>query len=381
MQVSQRVFRNASPVAADFVEMAALKPGLVLAFGSVDALRGGSVALAQAFGGAHRVGCSTAGEISQAGVADGTLVVTALQFKTTAVEQVSTVLQGMGDSHAAGQRLAAGLTPTGLRAILLFGQGVAINGSALLAGLASVLQAPVPTMGGLAGDGGAFQQTWVLDDAGISNDRVVCVGLYGAQLEVSHGSNGGWSPFGPARKVTLCENNVLLELDGESALGVYKKYLGEHAKGLPASGLLFPFSMLGADHQELGLIRTILGVDEATGSLTLAGEIDPDGYLRLMHASTDSLIEGAKVAAGAANASRHSNSNSNSLALLVSCVGRKLVMGRRVDEEVEAVRGILGPASVLAGFYSNGEISPLSGGVECKLHNQTMTITCLSETP
>jgi hypothetical protein len=379
MQVLQRVFHNANPVAADFVEMAALKPGLVLAFGSVDALRGGSVALEQAFGGAHRVGCSTAGEISQAGVADGTLVVTALQFETTAVEQVSTVLQGMGDSYAAGQRLAAGLTPSGLRAILLFGQGVAINGSALLAGLASVLQAPVPIMGGLAGDGGAFQQTWVLDDAGISNDRVVCVGLYGAQLGFSHGSYGGWSPFGPARKVTRCENNVLYELDGESALGVYKKYLGEHAKGLPASGLLFPFSMLGADHQELGLIRTILGVDEATGSLTLAGEIEPDGYLRLMHASTDSLVEGAKVAAGAANAFGHSNSNS--LALLVSCVGRKLVMGGRVEEEVEAVRGIFGPASTLAGFYSNGEISPLSGGVECKLHNQTMTITYLSETP
>jgi hypothetical protein len=184
-------------------------------------------------------------------------------------------------------------------------------------------------------------------------------------------------PFGPARKATRCASNVLYELDGEPALDVYKRYLGEHAKDLPASGLLFPFLMLGRDQSDLGIIRTILAVDDATGSLTLAGNIEPEGYLRLMHAGTDALVEGAEVAASAA---RHeSQTGGQSLALLVSCVGRKLVMGGRVEEEVEAVADVLGKASVLTGFYSYGEISPLSGEVACKLHNQTMTITQLSE--
>ena len=200
----------------------------------------------------------------------------------------------------------------------------------------------------------------------------------GEQLVFAHGSFGGWSPFGPARKVTRCANNVLFELDGESALEVYKRYLGEHAKGLPASGLLFPFAMLGKDHSEVGLIRTILGVDEANGSLTLAGDIDPEGYLRLMHASTDALVEGAEAAAEAAQAMR--GNAGEGLALLVSCVGRKLVMGGRVDEEVEAVGDVFGQGATLAGFYSYGEISPFSPSVDCKLHNQTMTITYLSET-
>jgi len=378
MKVSQVIIRNANPAVSDFAALAAINPGLVLAFGSVDALKGGAPAISGAFSGAHRVGCSTAGEISQDGVDDGTLVVTAVQFDQTQVEQVSTTLSGMDDSFAAGKRLAQGLAQEGLRAILIFGQGVAINGSALLSGMTEVVGTGIPITGGLAGDGGAFQQTWVLDDAGVSSNRLVCIGLYGDQLEFSHGSFGGWSPFGPARKVTRCENNVLYELDGESALSVYKKYLGEHAKGLPASGLLFPFAMLGSDHSEVGLIRTILAVDEAAGSLTLAGEIDPNGYLKLMHANTDALVDGAEAAAQAAV--KMQNNPGRGLALLVSCVGRKLVMGGRVDEEVEAVADVFGTGATLAGFYSYGEISPFTKAVECKLHNQTMTITYLSET-
>lgn len=377
MQVAQTTFRGAPHDAASLAELIAIKPDLVLVFGAVEPLRAAASALAQAFPTAQRVGCSTAGEISKDGVQDASLVVTALQFEATQVVQFSTVLVGMEDSLDAGKRLAKGLPPADLRAVLIFGQGVKINGSAVLAGMTEILGTSIPITGGLAGDGGAFVQTWVLDNQGVSDDRLCCIGLYGSRLKFAHGSFGGWSPFGPARKVTRSDNNVLYELDGESALAVYKRYLGEHAKGLPASGLLFPFAMLGEDHSEVGLIRTILGVDEAAGSLTLAGNIDPNGYLKLMHASTDALVDGAEAAAEAAKAMLAQDGQG--LALLVSCVGRKLVMGGRVDEEVEAVGDVFGQSATLAGFYSYGEISPFAPAVECKLHNQTMTITYISE--
>jgi hypothetical protein len=377
MQVAQVILRNTVDIAAELASLIALQPNLVLAFGSVDLLKGAAPSLAAAFPSARRVGCSTAGEISSQGVADNTCVVTALRFDKVTLAEATTRLSGMDDSFAAGRRLGDQLPQDGLRAVLIFGQGVQINGSALLAGMTGVLGDELPITGGLAGDGGAFQQTWVLDDSGAASDTIVALGLYGESLNFCHGSFGGWSPFGPARKVTRCAGNVLYELDGEPALEVYKRYLGDHARGLPASGLLFPFAMLGKDHDEVGLIRTILGVDEASGSLTLAGEIDADGYLKLMHASTDALVDGAEAAAEAAR--KMLAGNEPGLVLLVSCVGRKLVMGGRVDEEVEAVAEVFGQGAMLTGFYSYGEISPFSPSVACKLHNQTMTVTYLGE--
>ena len=377
MRVLQKIVEAQRCTLEDFAALAAINPQLVLAFGSGPALQQADPLFRQLFPNAQRLGCSTAGEISARGVSDKSLVVIALAFEHTRVVQASTALHGMADSFEAGRRLVQSMAQDDLRAILVFGQGVDINGSAVLAGMADILGPDVPISGGLAGDGAAFLSTWILDNSGASQDRLVCVGLYGKALEFSQGSFGGWSAFGPARKVTRCENNVLYALDGEPALALYKRYLGEYADGLPAAGLLFPFAMLGSDHNELGLIRTVLSVDESQGSLTLAGDIDPDGYLRLMHASTDALVDGAEVAAQATRGARAVGSDG--FALLVSCVGRKLVMGDRVEEEVEVVQDVFGAQASVAGFYSYGEISPLQGAAGAKLHNQTMTITWFSE--
>lgn len=353
-------------------------PQLLLLFAGPEQLRNPELinGIVERFPNATLLGCSTAGEIAQTFVYEKTWVLTAIAFDHPSFVSAAVNLSDMHDSEAAGKRLIEALGRSDLDAVLVFAPGVNINGSALIAGMSSALPAGVPITGGLAGDNGAFTQTWTVLNRSVSDRQLVALGLYGKKIQLHHGSFGGWQPFGPARKVTRCTGNELFELDGEPALEVYKRYLGDYAAQLPASGLLFPFEMLGKDHDATGLIRTILGVNQETGSLVLAGDIEQDGYLKLMHASTDALIDGAEAAAKAAGAIP---TNQDSLSILVSCVGRRLVMGARVDEEVEAVAEIFGQHCTLTGFYSYGEISPFFDSPDCKLHNQTMTITVLSE--
>jgi hypothetical protein len=307
------------------------------------------------------------------------LVATALCFDTPAFRVVSEPLANMADSLGVGQRLAARLASPELRHVLVLGQGAHINGSALVDGLVGGLAPHVKVTGGLAGDGGQFTGARVLGPNGVSKADVVALGFDGPGWLVSHASYGGWQRFGPVRRVTRAQGNVLYELDGERALDIYRRYLGEYAEQLPASGLLFPWSVLGEDQSAVGLTRTILGVNTHEGSLVLAGDVHVGGHLQLMQASVDALVEAAQTAAE--HALNDTAPDSPALALLVSCVGRKLVMGARVDEEVEAVGHVLGPHTTLTGFYSNGEISPHVHTMDCKLHNQTMTITLLRELP
>jgi hypothetical protein len=355
-----------------------LRPDLVLVFGGPAALHapGGMDAVRQAFPAAAVAGCSTAGEIHGVRVSDATLIVSVIEFSGTMVRTARVPIAHAGTSYEAGRELAAALPADGLRHAFVLSDGLLVNGSELVRGLTNRLPANVVVTGGLSGDGPDFKKTYVLWNGRPEPGIVTIVGFYGDRLEVGCGSLGGWDPFGPERLITRSKGNILYELDGRSALALYKSYLGDHATGLPATGLLFPLSLRTVDGAA-GVVRTILSVDEAGQSLTFAGDIPEGAYARLMKANFDRLIDGA---VGAAQASRLRLPDAPaSLAILISCVGRKLVLGQRIEEEVEGVRDVLGTQTTLCGFYSYGEISPFTPTARCELHNQTMTITTLAE--
>ena len=228
--------------------------------------------------------------------------------------------------------------------------------------------------GGLAGDGAKFKTTLVGLNETPTEGRIVAVGFYGNDLSITYGSVGGWDSFGPERLITKSDENVLYELDHLPALDIYKKYLGEHAKELPGSGLLFPLSIRMPDSND-AIVRTILAVNEDEKSLTFAGNMPQENYARLMKANFDRLIEGASTAA---QNSIDTILQKPDLAILISCVGRKLVLNHRIEEEVEEIRKVYGDSTAIMGFYSYGEISP-SNVMKCDLHNQTMTITTFTE--
>jgi hypothetical protein len=320
-------------------------------------------------------GCSTSGEIAGTTVSDDTVVASALAFDRTEVRLAATSLAGEADSDGAGRRLAADLASPDLTHVFVLSDGLHVNGSALAAGLAAGVGPGAVVTGGLAGDGTAFADTAVVAGPRVGPGLAAAIGLYGPHVRVGCASLGGWDPFGPERIVTRARGNVLFELDGQSALGLYRRYLGRHAADLPASALLFPLAVREAGQDPI--VRTVLSVDESEESMTFAGDVPEGARARLMKANFDRLIDGAT---GAARVCQVAVPDAQaSFALLISCVGRRLVLKQRTEEEVEAVRDVVGPQAVLAGFYSYGEISPFTPGAQCRLHNQTMTITTLSE--
>ncbi len=356
--------------------LAAHPPQLAFVFGPVAALRDARVVKeAQAvMPSARLVGCSALGQISEAGVTEEETVVTGVHFDHPAFDVATVHLDTMRGSLEAGARLGEALNAPGLHHIVVLGPGIDINGSALVEGIRGGVPATVVVCGGLAGDGARFEETVTLCDTRASDRQVVGIGFYDERLRFTHGCSGGWEPFGPARTPTRFEDNRLFELDGEPAVDVYKRYLGSYAAELPGSGLLFPFCIVG-DPALSGVIRSIVGIDEATGGLVLAGDIPPNAQLQLMHAQTDKLVDGAALAAERLDG----ETDGDALTLLVSCVGRKLIMGGRVEEEVEAVTDALGDGGTIAGFYSHGEFSPHLGTADCRLHNQTMTVARMTE--
>lgn len=353
---------------------------LVLAFGAsaYAAAPAPFAELAAAFPRSVLVGCSTSGEIAGTEVSDASISLAVARFERTTLQRAMVEVSGPDDSRSAGAQLAARLPPEGLRAVFVLSDGLHVNGTALVEGLAGGLPAGVAITGGLAGDGSRFASTWVLDGAQPQDRRICAVGLYGDHVRVSHGCEGGWSDFGPARRITRSQGNVLYELDGQPALDLYKTYLGERADGLPGTALLFPLAIKRPGASGEALVRTILGIDEAARSMTFAGDMPEGAVARLMRTSNDRLIDSASHAA--AQAARGLGGGKSPLVISVSCVGRRLVLGERTEEEVETVVDGSPPGAAHVGFYSYGEISPVLGGSGAsELHNQTMTVTVLDE--
>jgi hypothetical protein len=351
---------------------------LVLIFGSPAALRV-PIPLHQlqaAYPHAFLVGCSTAGDIMGTSVFDEGLVATAIAFEHTALQGQCLRLQEGVSSFQAGEVLARKLDPEGLRHVLVLSEGVAVNGSELVAGLQQHLPAQVGITGGLAGDGDRFQETLLLWNGKAEPHSILVLGFYSDRLRVGSGSFGGWEAFGPYRRVTRSSGNRLYELEGRSALSLYQAYLGEQAPDLPAAGLLFPLSVL-TSALEKPVVRTLLATHEADQSITFAGDVPEDSYARVMRTTLPQLVAGARQAAR--TSAEPLGDCSPELAILISCVGRKLVLQQHVEEELQGVRQVLGERPVLTGFYSYGEIAPFTPGTLCRLHNQTMTITTFAE--
>ncbi|WP_350284710.1 FIST N-terminal domain-containing protein [uncultured Croceitalea sp.] len=318
---------------------------------------------------------STSGEIMDTQVLEETITLTAIEFEKTNYSIVSSNVADYANIEEMGKAISATFDKEGLRHLFIVSDGSFVNGSGLIEGLESDTSFNSSITGGLCGDGARFEKTLASYNRAPKQGEVVAIGFYGKTLEVSYANYGGWTSFGPERTITKSIGNVLFEIDGKPALDLYKTYLGEKANELPKAALLYPLSVQEFEDQE-PLVRTILNIDEDANSMILAGDVPMNSKVQLMMSTMDDIASGACNAAEQAMERRIKDPE---LAILVSCVGRKLVLAGRVEEEIEEVKDVIGEQAAITGFYSYGEMAPFAGKNACQLHNQTMTLTLMSE--
>lgn len=351
---------------------------VVFVFGNADVYRAAGCysLLREAYPKACIFGCSTGGAIQDTRVLDEHVVATALRFEHTSVRPATERVVDFGDSFAAGQRLIRQFDPTGLRHVLVLSDGLKVNGSDLVDGISSLLPKGTTLSGGFAANGDELLETFVWCDSEPKDSTVVALGFYGERLRVGVCATGGWGPFGPDRLITKSRKNVLYEFDGRPALEVYKTYLGEHAAGLPATGLMFPLDLrVGSDSHRV--LRSLLSINETEQSITFAGNVPEGAYARFMMGYVDELVDGTQNAAKTSSASL--SGLQPPFSLIVSCNARRSVLKQRVEEEVEVVKEVLSQGTMFAGFYSYGEIAPPEAGGMSVLHNETMVVISFAE--
>lgn len=350
-------------------------PHLLLIFGPKAQLKTGILIteLTTRWPNAVILGCSTAGQIRQTELQEEAVVVTAWHFQQTQLRIAEASVSASESVYAVGEELARQLNQPELVHVLVLAEGLSINGSPLVQGMEAALPAHVRVSGGLAGDDKDFEETVLCTSRGVFNHHVAALGFYGKALHVGCGSCGGWDPFGVERVITRSVDNEVFEMDGQPALALYGKYLGSFASGLPATGLLFPLEVRQGEQKR---VRTIQGINPERGSLIFTSEVPEGAYARLMKTNIEHLIDGA---AQAAQTARQLLPLPPQTAILVSCVGRKMVLKQRTEEELEEVEHMLSPATEMTGFYSYGEIAPGILPTQSELHNQTMTITVFAE--
>jgi len=322
------------------------------------------------------IGCSTSGHFLDDAIDDDGVVVVVAKFETTRLRQASARFSEGADIRAIGQSLAQDLWREDLRGLMVMAEGLLLNGSELIEGLAVVIPAKVPVFGGLAGDGGRFQNTLVISGKVPTAKTVTAVGFYGEDFTIRVATSGGWDWIGPDRLITGAEGNKLLTLDNRPALSLYKQYLGDLSDDLPTSGIRFPLGIHSSETQQCETLRMIRSIDEQEGSITLCGNVAEGSFARLMHANRERLIQAAADATDMLLQS--TDHDGGGLAFIATCIGRRMILGSDAVEEINVARQGLPKRHALIGFYTYGEIAPLANN-ELAFHNQTFTIGLLQE--
>ena len=318
------------------------------------------------------VGCSCYAEIDSQEAMTRSVVL--LGARNSGLVAHTAALPAAGrSSFELGQSLGRQFVPLGASLIILLPDVLTVNATEVLRGMQSELGSDAPIIGGAPADPGSFSKTYQLCGSSLQAEGAVALALVGP-LTVVTAARSGYSPVSLPREATRVENgNIVLELDHRPALTVYREFLGPRASEMPAVSIEFPLGVVpeGMHETQPDLTRAIFRVDEERGALVLGGSVKQGAKLRILSCSQSDIVQGARTATALALSAMPQPD----AALMFNCLSRKVVMGARYRDEVTEAQKILPAGLTCAGFYTFGELSPVSGTTEH--HESTFTLALI----
>jgi len=191
--------------------------------------------------------------------------------------------------------------------------------------------------------------------AGIVTDSGLTGVMFEPEVGVVTSLSQGCGPIGEMHTITRAVNNYIFELDGEPALDVLKRDVGDVlARDLRrAAGFIHAaLPVAGSDTGDY-VVRNLVGIDDSEGIVAIAENIEVGD--RVMFVSRDAnaaakdfqaMLE--RLAARAAGKAKG--------ALFISCIARGPNMFGARGTELKMIRDAIGDVP-LVGIYANGEIS------------------------
>jgi len=335
------------------------------------------------------LGGTTAGEISPKGLSVNSVIVMGLNSKDIKFNV------GIGKNISkneinAGKMLAKNVLKKASKknasTLVMFPDGLAGDGLAIIQGAQKVLGIDFEIVGGALGDEANFKHTYQYYNGKVYDNVVVGMLISDkGKIKTASGVRHGWESIGNRFKCTKSKGGVVYKFGNENALDFYRELLGkERGKKLPAIGLEYPMGLIDEKAKIEGYdyfqIRAPVGIDEKAKSVTFAASIPEGKDVTLTYSSRSTIINGSKLSAMQA---KKTLKGKTKLILMFSCVARKLVLGRRTNEEINAVRKIFGRNVPIFGFYTYGEIGPIDKRVSTlkstRWHNETVVIYVLGE--
>jgi methyl-accepting chemotaxis protein len=352
----------AEAVRKAYVGLGGAKPNFGFLFASPDLALADLLAIAREITQAEIVGCTSAGEITEAGLIHGGVAIMLvasdatidMRFATGLKSDPEKVARELSSNLAAAKKAAAAHERRSLTTVLLT-DGLAGTGERLVNELYERrVQSGTQIVGGAAGDEGRFAATWVGSGAGASSDSAVALHIF-SESPWGIGVDHGLRPTTKQMRVTMAEGNVVHEIDGQPAFAAYQRHAAARNVRLTpenASPYLIANELGVHFFERIGRARAPLSVGP-NGSLVCAADVPKGSMVSILDGEPDSMILAAQAAAKAARASVHGPVAG---VLLFDCVCRGMILKDAFRLEVEAIRTTF-PGAPIAGLLTYGEIA------------------------